>query len=74
MKSEMKWSELYPEGRDIFYEGDNPKEFVEEMKARYGFDPSRDNSYWNEKCGYSFHCPASVVDEIYEGRLYPLGS
>ena len=32
------WSEMYPKGRWVFYEGDNPDGFVEMMKSRFGVD------------------------------------
>jgi hypothetical protein len=54
--------ELYPEGRHLYYEGDDPTGFIKELKERYGLDVS-----------VSFHCPAELLDEIYSGK-YPLGS
>jgi hypothetical protein len=36
----MTWKELFPDGRFIFYEGDDPDAFAKEIKARFGFDPS----------------------------------
>jgi hypothetical protein len=68
------WSELFPDGRQIFYEGENPKAFVKEMKRKFGFDPSKNNPRWNEEYGYSFLCPAQHLDEIYGNDKYPMGS
>jgi hypothetical protein len=50
----MNRSELFAEGRHSFYEGDNPKAFVKEMKEKFGFDPSKDNDSWTEKMAISF--------------------
>ncbi len=69
-----KWSELFPYGRLIFYEGDDPQGFVEEIKAKFGFDPSKDNSGWDEEGGYSFFCPGDHLDAIYGVSKYPMGS
>lgn len=35
-----KWQEMFPEGRVLFYEGDDPEGFVKEMKEKFNFDPS----------------------------------
>lgn len=69
-----KWSELFPRGRIIFYEGDNPKQFAADILARFGFDPSKDNPHWNTRCGFSFDCPAEHLDAIYGTGQYPMGS
>lgn len=57
----------------FFYEGKDPEGFVEEIKQRFGFDPSKDES-WCWKCGrYSFVCPSEIDDD--ELRYdYPLGT
>jgi hypothetical protein len=34
------WSAHYPDGRFIYYEGEDPDGFVEQIKAEFGFDPS----------------------------------
>jgi hypothetical protein len=34
------WQEMFPEGRVVFYEGDDPEGFVKEMKEKFNFDPS----------------------------------
>jgi hypothetical protein len=68
-----KWSELFPDGRQIFYEGNHPAGFVAEIKARFGFDPSENNPRWNRKSGFSFLCPGPLMDDIYGGE-YPMGS
>jgi hypothetical protein len=69
-----KWSEMFPNGRHIYYEGDTPRGFVIEMKAKFKFDPSKDNDHWNEESGYCFLCPSKLLDKIYDLSKYPLGS
>ena len=32
---------LFPNGRDIFYEGDSPRDFRTEIIEEYGFDPAK---------------------------------
>jgi hypothetical protein len=64
------WSELFPEGRVIYYEGDDQESFVSELKAKFNFDPSKD-SLWS---GLAFRCPAHLMDEIYGSGKYPMGS
>ena len=76
MKQQSSWSELFPDGRFIYYEGNNPEAFVEEIKRKFGFDPSKDNPKWGEviSVSYGFHCPAEYLDAIYGGSKYPMGS
>lgn len=69
-----QWSEMFPDGRCLFYEGETPEVFAREMLARFNFDPRKNNTSWNEDCGYFFLCPASCLDEIYGNGRYPLGS
>jgi hypothetical protein len=33
--------DLHPDGRNLWYDGDDPDGFVAELKARFGFDPSK---------------------------------
>jgi hypothetical protein len=55
--------DLFPDGRRLFYEGDNPEAFIAEMKTKYGLDVS-----------VSVHCPAEYLDEIYGSGKYPIGT
>ena len=71
---QLKWSEMFPNGRWIFYEGDDPKGFVREIKEKFGFNPSKGNPHWNKHGGYQFLCPAEHLDAIYDSRKYPMGS
>lgn len=77
-----KWSELFPEGRWLYYEGDDPEGFANEMVSEFGFDPSECDGWAQtilndepEMCSmsYGFYCPASCIDQVY-GGTYPLGS
>jgi hypothetical protein len=77
------WSELFPTGRDIYYEGDDPDGFAAELAATYGFDPRTDPHWWDVIPGdddaepfssYRFHCPAELLDAVYGNPAYPLGS
>jgi hypothetical protein len=43
--TEPPWRELFPEGRTIFYEGDEPEKFAQEILAEFGFDPSADDRW-----------------------------
>ncbi|WP_250029750.1 hypothetical protein [Paractinoplanes maris] len=79
----VTWAELFPNGRDIFYEGDSPDDFAAEIAARYGFDPRTDKRWWEVIDGggdmepfvsYRFHCPVHLLDAIYGNDKYPLGS
>lgn len=67
------WSEMFPNGRFIYYDGDKPDEFVKEMKNKFKFDPSKNNDRWSDDGGHCFFCPSYLLDKIYTGE-YPLGS
>ncbi len=68
-----KWSELFPYGRRVFYEGKDPKGFAKEILKTYKFE-IRFSGVYNKPNGYQFHCPAKLLDEIYGSGKYPLGS
>lgn len=55
------WRELFPDGRYIYYEGDDPEGFIEEVKTRFGFDPTA-NCLPNPICRGWFKDDAPVVD------------
>jgi hypothetical protein len=67
------WADLFPDGRAIYYEGDDPEGFVREIVEKFNFDPSDLNPLWTEEHGYRFHCPARLLDDIYCDK-YPMGS
>jgi hypothetical protein len=77
------WAELFPGGRDIFYEGDSPDEFAAELLAVHGFDPRTHPGWWEVIPGdgdmepfvsYRFCCPPELLDAVYGNSAYPLGS
>lgn len=72
-KNLPKWSQLFPDGRYIFYEGDDPKGFVKEIKEKFSFDIPLDLDDYKEFNSFGFHCPVEHLDEIYGGK-YPMGS
>jgi hypothetical protein len=37
MTDEESWAELFPAGRRIFYEGDDPRTFADEIKNQIWF-------------------------------------
>jgi hypothetical protein len=68
-----KWSKLYPKGRYIFYEGDDPESFIKEIKDTLGFKIKIDWDGYKEFKSFGFHCPSKYMDKIYGGE-YPVGS
>lgn len=84
MESLSPWSELFPNGRTIFYEGDDPEGFCKEIKAEFGFDPrERPGDFtipghapspmtWEQH--RAFHCPPEHLDAIYASGRWPMGS
>jgi len=82
------WVDLFPGGRCIVYEGDDPSRFVREIEDEFGFDPSQDRRWGkglmdgpnNEDLPdplgrpYFFHCPPEYLDAIYASNRWPVGS
>ena len=78
-----KWSEMFPNGRFIYYEGDNPQSFAQEMRTKFGVEVEKGNEHWavhydadeygEESTSYGFFCPVEHLDEIYSDS-YPMGS
>jgi hypothetical protein len=68
--TEPPWREIFPEGRTIFYEGDEPEKFAQEILAEFGFDPSADDRW----APHQFHCPPEHLDAIYGSDRWPMGS
>lgn len=78
------WGELFPDGRDIFYEGNDPEGFVRQIKAEFGFDPSEDPRWGLEHYEdgepvhrvnmYQFRCPGEHMDAIYGSDRWITGS
>jgi hypothetical protein len=80
---EPMWSESGPEGRHIFYEGDDPETFRQQINAEFGFDPGDDNEDWGKYfegddvegfVSYSFWCPLEYLNAIYGSGRFPMGS
>ena len=70
--SEKTWAELFPNGRGICYEGDDPEGFIAEIKAEFGFDPSADPA-WRSNLLNGTYGLGDLGDELYEdpfGRSY----
>jgi hypothetical protein len=54
MKSDKSLSELFPEGRFFYFEGEDPTGFFEDLRSRgIEYDVS-----------ISFHCPPDLLDEM----------
>jgi hypothetical protein len=80
------WRDLFPEGRTICYEGDDPAQFCQDILREFGFDPSADAAWgkhgiggdpeWDDPFGRDlwFHCPPEHLDAIYGTRRFPVGS
>lgn len=71
--SNIDITELYPEGRDLYYEGDRESAFIEYAKAngialrKHGTDDA-ETIYYGEIDGcLQFHCPADKLKELYQG-------
>jgi len=79
--AETTWSSLFPQGRHIFYEGDDSIGFASQIEAEFGFSPALDPR-WGERIdgdgpgfiSYSFHCPPEHLDAIYGNSRFPMGS
>ena len=73
--ADINWAKLFPEGRDLYYEGEHPEKFAEAIREEFGFDPSADPLWGKQIEGgdgqagftpYGFHCPAEKLDGIYD--------
>lgn len=40
--TDTTWVSLFPEGREIFYEGDDPERFRQQIKTEFGIDVAGD--------------------------------
>jgi len=67
-----KWKELFPEGRFIYYEGDDLMAFLRKIRAEFGFNPGSFASVLAANKG--FHCPPEHLDAIYGSGRFPMGS
>lgn len=79
----VAWAEDYfSDGRQIFYEGDDPEGFAATVNEEFGLDVTSDHS-WGElvdegegDCftSHGFVCPANLLGEIYYSGRWPMGS
>lgn len=81
------WVAMYPEGRFLYFEGDDPEGFASKIRKERGFDPSADPRWGTgtepshtggditDPFGrlYGFHCPQEHLAAINGGR-FPIGS
>jgi hypothetical protein len=74
MGDEPTWRELFPEGRTIFYEGDDPETFAQEILAEFGFNPVADPLWLTNAVCPAFRCPPEHLDAIYGSNRWELGS
>ena len=70
-ESTHDWDELFPEGRTVWYEGDDPEGFRAEMTA-VGLVLEDDR--YNEEADWCFDIPAGRVGEIYGSARWDIGS
>jgi len=80
----LPWSKLFPEGRHIYYEGNDPVGFRAQIMKEFGFDPGTSEGWgrWVETdrepeggfYSYSFYCPVEHLDAIYGNDRFPMGS
>ena len=72
-----RWVELFPDGRVIIYEGNEPDKFCEDIKKEFEFDPSEDER-WDAENEHArwFFCPPEHLDAIYgaESNGWQVGS
>jgi hypothetical protein len=75
---------MYPEGRVVYYEGDDPEGFRSEMLDEFGFDAAipydcgqvegirlRPTNWEGNR---NFHIPAGLVRAVYGSERWPLGT
>lgn len=71
------WQDLFPEGREIYYEGSEPDTFRTEIRDEFGFDPGASPGWgdlYDGKPSYRFHCPPECLNDIYGSGRWPMGS
>lgn len=70
--------EMFSDGRHIFYEGDDPAQFIFHVKQQYDLDivalcPNWAKEYAEFK-SFSFDCPGHLYGVLYLSGIYPMGS
>jgi hypothetical protein len=86
--TDVMWKELLPEGRVLYYEGDDSEEFRAAIQWEFGFDPAEPHpdvvGCWGEWLethdgrwfqSFPFFCPPEHIDAIYGAdERWPVGS
>jgi hypothetical protein len=62
--------ELFPEGRNVWYEGDDPEGFLAAVRERWGLELTLKQ----DPSGYAFFCPPGYVDAIVYESEWPMGT
>ena len=79
----IAWAEdTFPDGRHIYYEGDEPGIFAATIKDEFGFDVTTDPDWGyivddgegDPFASYAFHCPVEFLGDIYYSHRWPMGS
>jgi HNH endonuclease len=79
----IAWAEDYwPNGRHIYYEGNEPAVFAATVKAEFGLDVTSDNEWaqiiddgdGSSFTSYGFDCPSELLGQIYYSNRWPIGS
>jgi hypothetical protein len=66
-------AELYPEGRNLYYEGDHEPEFIEYAKTNgialreHGTDDTETIYHGEIDSCLQFFCPADQLEKLYQG-------
>jgi hypothetical protein len=63
-----QWAELYPEGRVLYFEGEDLFGFIQQVKEKFGLDLSR-----SPNASFQFRCPPEHLQEMLNGD-YPVGT
>ncbi len=79
----IAWAEDYwPNGRQIYYEGDEPETFAATIEDEFGLDVTSDRA-WGQVIddddggsfvSYGFICPSELLGDIYYSDRWPMGS
>lgn len=79
----IAWAEDYwPDGRHVYYEGDEPEAFAATVKDEFDLDLTNDHAWGevidegggNSFVSYGFHCPTELLGDIYYSNRWPIGS
>jgi hypothetical protein len=62
--------ELFPEGRQVWYEGDDPRGFLVAIKERFDLELELKE----DQSGFAFFCPPGYVDAIVYTNEWPIGT